>query len=213
MKRPFMWALIAIVLAGGVGITWWVISQSSGRDASWLFSHTADGGSLTDNGDGTYTLTLTGIDPHLMAFTDRPNRDAVVVDAAGLVGMWEAFFADSDPNAVLVEHAPDDTADSVVMTLSDPSLDDQRLTFTAIPLVEEVPPSLARLAGSVHSVLPTEFSSASLFIDDAAPGSDCVDGVSCESPVERGIICDLGYVSCQGVAGNGGSGGEGGPLP
>jgi hypothetical protein len=214
MGKAGAWSVAAVVLlAGAVGITWWVTSRDSAADPSWLFSHTADGGGFVDNGDGTYTLTLTGIDPHVLAFTDRPDRDAVVVDAAGLVGMWSDFFADSDPNAVLVEHGADGAADSIVMTLRSPSLDERGLTFTAVPLVDEVPVNLARIAGGIKEVPSASFAAASLFMDDAAPGSDCVTGDACESPVERGILCDLGYTQCDGnrvEPGVGGDGGEGG---
>lgn len=211
MSRTFAWAM-GVVLAIGVGITiavWWA-NRDAASDSGWLFSHTAEGGDLMENGDGSYTLTLTGIDAHVMAFTDRPERDAFVVDAVGLVAMWSDFFADSDPNAVLVEHGADGEADSIVLTLSDPSIDEQGLTFTALPLIDEVPAPLVRIAGKLHRSPPTQFSAVSLFIDDAEPASDCVSGDSCQSPVERGILCNMGYDTCRGIGGNGGTGGSGG---
>ncbi len=90
----------AVAIAGA---TWWTIDRGQDQNPSWLFSHTASAGTLLKQSDGDYTLTLTGIDPHVMAFTDRPVRDSVIVPATDLIAAWPGLFADSPPNAVLVE--------------------------------------------------------------------------------------------------------------
>lgn len=180
-RRSSAWiaglAVVAIVIAGG---TWIMIDRGgSEEDAepigdpvadeapSWLFSHTADAGTLTENPDGTYELTLTGIDPNVMAFTDRPDRQTAIIGADHLVDGWPSIFADSAPNAVLVEHTPDGATDSLVLVLTEPRLEDRTLSFTADVLEDEAHPSgLDGMVGEPHATPPSSFSAASLFIDD-----------------------------------------------
>lgn len=198
--KPVAWvvAVAVIVVVVALAAVWWINGRTSEASPSWLFSHTSEGGSLVDNGDGTFTLSLTGADRHVLAFTDRPARDAVIIDAPGLVGMWPELFSGSRPNAVLVEHG-DGEVGSVALTLSAPTWADGGLTFTATPLASAVPANLVRVGGELSAVGPWDFSAVSLFIDSATVSSDCVEGVACTSPVERGILCDLGYTDgCPG---------------
>ena len=172
--------------------------RASEASPTWLFSHTSEGGSLVDNGDGTFILRLKGADRHVLAVPDRPVRDAVIIDAPRLVGMWPEFFPGSAPNAVLVEHG-DGEVDSVALTLSDPVWTDEGLTFTVTVLTSAVPANLVRVGGELSAAGPRDFSAVSLFIDSATVSSDCVEGVACTSPVERGILCNLGYTQgCPG---------------
>ncbi len=121
---------------------------------------------MTANSDGTYTLTLSGADAHSVAFTDRPNRDTAVMSTADLVAAWPVMFADSDPNAVLVEHEPAQAADSMVVELSDPALAGDSLSFTAKVLEdEEVTDNLKQIANVLHDDVPSTLSKVSLFID------------------------------------------------
>ncbi len=163
-------AAIALVVAGG---TWIVLDRTGTDDSpSWLFSHTANGGTLTANGDGTHSLTLTAIDPNVMAFTDRPDRQAAILTPQDLVDAWPSVFADSAPNAVLVEHAPTGDTDSLVVVLSDPRLDGSTMTYTAEILTDENHPSSVKgMVGAPHAVPPATFADASLFIDDVSPPS------------------------------------------
>lgn len=211
MRKPVIWVIaLVVVVAVGLGAAWWITGRSESSAQSWLFSHTADGGSFTDNGDGTFTLSLTGVDPHMVAFTDRPDRDAAIVDAETVIDAWPQLFAESDPNAVLVEHSSDGGSDSVVVTLSEPIFTGSGVTFTATPLMDEPPGNLVRLVGSMHATPPVTFAHASLFIDDAGVVQGRVGNAGSQlSPVERGILQDLGYQNFPGTAGNGGTGGGG----
>jgi hypothetical protein len=64
---------------------------------SWLFTQTSTGGTFTTTADGTHTLTLTGVDPGVTAFTDRPDRDAAVIPIDQFVREWPSMFEDSAP--------------------------------------------------------------------------------------------------------------------
>lgn len=169
---------LAVLVAGG---TWWVLDRDDGdatgeavaavddtaSSPSWLFSHTADAGTLTPEADGTYTLTMDDIDPKVMGFTDRPDRQTMILSAEDLVEAWPTMFADSAPNAVLVEHEPSGETDSLVVVLSDPRLDGSTMTYTAEILEDEAhPSSVEGIVNSTHVDPPAEFADVSLFIDD-----------------------------------------------
>lgn len=166
---------LAVLVAGG---TWWVLDRDDGAatgeavadttgSPSWLFSHTADAGKLTPSDDGTYTLTMDGIDPKVMGFTDRPDRQTMILSAEQLVEAWPTMFADSAPNAVLVEHEPSGETDSLVVVLSDPRLDGPTMTYTVDVLEDEAHPSgVEGIVNSTHVDPPAEFADVSLFIDD-----------------------------------------------
>ena len=142
---------------------------------SWLFTLTSTGGTFSTDAAGTHTLTLTGIDPGVTAFTDRPDRDAAVVPADRFVQEWPTLFEDSAPNAVLVEHEPSGESDSFVVTLFDPALDGSKLAFTA-ELVdgEDHSDQIPGLTATPHREPPASFRTVSLFIDDvSATQSGC----------------------------------------
>ena len=177
--------VLAIAIIGGL---WFVINQGKGDTPSWLFSHTATSGTFEANADGTYVLMLAGIDPHVIAFTDRPYRDSAIVSASDLVRDWADLFAAAAPNAVLIEHSPTGQDDSVVITVSNPQLDGTTLRFDAELIADEASPNLQRLAGKIHASPPTTFARASLFIDDVNdwwPANNAT--FICEYPESGGV--------------------------
>ncbi len=156
------------------------VDGDGGEDGpKWLFSHTSEGGTITPGPDGTVVLTLTGIDQHVVAFTDRPDRRSEIIDVRALVMAWPSMFADSAPNAVLVEHEPNGT-DSSVLELTEPRLDGSTLTFTAKVLEVEAAegPTVTAADQADPTMPPASFRAASLFIDDVDPSAakfDCVN--------------------------------------
>lgn len=160
-------AVIVVLAIGGAAL--WHFSRDGDGQVSWLFSHTSDGATLAPNPDGTYKLMLTGADQHVIAFTDRPGRDAAIISTADLVDAWPTMFADSDPNAVLVEHEHAQAADSMVVELSDPVWAGDSLTFSAkIKADEAIGTSLRQIANVLHDDVPATLSKVSLFVDDAS---------------------------------------------
>lgn len=191
MQKTLAWvAVVAVILLVGATGAWWWINRSAGSTPSWLFSQSADSGTLVEQADGSYVLTLSGVDPEVVAFTDRPVRDAAIIDSEGLVQAWPDFFAGSAPNAVLVEHGPDGQKASAVLTLTRVTSNADTLTFGATLITDKVPRGLDTLAASPNSAPPTSFASVSLFID--AANISC-SVTTCQSPVETGILQDLGY--------------------
>ncbi len=178
-RRSITWmtslALGAVLIGGGV---WWFTDRQDAEDSSWLFSHTADGGAIEQQPDGSYRLTLTGIDPHVMAFTDRPVRDTQIMGIQALADSWDELFANAPPNAVLVEHNSQGQADSLVLELTSPQVEGDSLTFSARVLDNESAQGVRGLIGTLRSDIPSTFDEASLFIDDinCPPGSGPTSG-------------------------------------
>jgi hypothetical protein len=180
-RRAITWiftlAISAVIIGGGV---WFFTDRQDSADSSWLFSHTADGGTLEAQPDGSYRLTLTGIDPHVMAFTDRPVRDTQVIGIQALADAWDELFESAPPNVVLVEHNSQGEADSLALELTNPEVRGDSITFSAQVLDEEGAQGVSGLVGTLHSDVPSTFNEASLFIDDidcppdSGPTSACV---------------------------------------
>lgn len=185
MSKSLGWIVSAILAVCLVGVGWWAWSQrpdSSASEPSWLFSLGAQSGTMTDNGDGTYALLLQGADSEVVAFTDRPVRDAGLVDAQALITEWPTLFGTSPPNAVLVEHRAAGDPSSLVLTLDNARVQGSDVAFTAKVLEGAVPDRLAPLADRPYPSTPTSFAGVTLFVD----GTQL-------SPIEAGILKDVGY--------------------
>lgn len=91
------------------------------------------------------SLTLEGIAPSTLFFSDRPDRVVGHVSAQDFVGLWgegENSFAADPPNAVIAFLASGDAVpDDVVVVLSEPRLDDDRLSYSCQPLDAAPPPT------------------------------------------------------------------------
>lgn len=109
-------------------------------------------------------LTLEGLAPATLFFSDRPQRVVGHVGTPDFVGLWKEggnSFAEDPPNAVLAYLEPgDDSPEDAVVVLRDPATSDGSISY-AIEVLE----------GSV----PTETGAVSLFIDPLgrplSPGS------------------------------------------
>jgi len=103
--------------------------------------------------DGT-TLTLTGITPSTLYFSDRPQRVVGHMATADFVDLWGEganSFEDDPPNAVLSFLQPgDDVPEDAVIVIRDPRLVDGELAY-----------AIEQLEGTV----PTQAGPVTLFID------------------------------------------------
>jgi hypothetical protein len=156
MKQSKVVGAIAIAIV--FGIAGWLVGSRANNDdsSSWLFSHMATAGTVTGNADGSLTVTLSRVDPHVIAFTDRPDRDAGITAASDFYDSWETLFADAAPNAVLVEHLANGSNDSLVVTMYSPTLTDDDLQFRTVLLEDEKHPErLKRLIGAAQVDIPT----------------------------------------------------------
>ena len=139
----------------------------SSDEVSWLYSQTADSGELDEREDGTFHLILRDVDYHTVQFSDRPDRLVEVIDTADLVKNWDVLFATSSPNAVLVEHEPDGSTDSLVVVLEKPHFDyaADELTYEVKVLADEAHPERLKKLANAHVQSPVAMRAVSLFID------------------------------------------------
>ena len=136
--------LIFTAILAGVAVT---AHNNNEPQPEWLMVMNAETGEFQPAGD-TYTLTLAGVDAEMLAFTDRPEREAQTWDTGDFLDYWQNEFGDDPPNAVV-------SADGVqvAVTLSNPRVgmsarDDGAVTpsagavtFTATPLPGQEPPT------------------------------------------------------------------------
>lgn len=115
-------------------------NENSANEKALFVQHAASA-TLSDG-----TLTLSDIDNHVIAFSDRPMRATLTIPVEGLIEIWNKgkdSFADDPPNAVLVGEA-DGKATSVVVELTNPSLSESNLTFDYVLLKGQDPVKLDR---------------------------------------------------------------------
>ena len=90
-------------------------------------------------------LTLEGLTPATLFFSDRPQRVVGHLGTADFVGLWgegENSFAQDPPNAVLAYLEPEDDApEDAVVVLRDPATGDGSVSYAIEVLEGSVPPA------------------------------------------------------------------------
>ena len=103
-----------------------------------MFVQTASGAISTDG-----RLTLTGIGPSTLYFSDRPQRIVGHMNTTDFVDLWSVgdnSFESDPPNAVLAFLAAgEDTPDDAVVVIRDPQLQDGGLTYSIDILDGSIP--------------------------------------------------------------------------
>ena len=105
-------------------------------------------------------LTLHGVSPMTIFFSDRPKRIAGHMRTTSFVSHWDKgnnSFKKVPPNAALSIFNDNSTPSEVVVALAEPRLDGNNLTYKAKVLLGE---------------LPSEGGESSLFIDGVDGGCD-----------------------------------------
>jgi hypothetical protein len=143
--------------------------EESGKSAvPTLFTQSAAAGSFEPvaGEDGVYGLRLTGVSARTTWFTDRPERDAGTTETGSALA--EIGF-DDPPNAVVSLPTGNPTRDAVAVTLEDPDYDVGAATLNyRATILDGGGAQLAGLA-EVDGLIPRQFDSVDLFIDDAEP--------------------------------------------
>jgi hypothetical protein len=92
--------------------------------------------------DGT-TLTLEGVTPSTLYFSDRPQRIVGHMTTADFVELWDEgdnSFEEDPPNAVLAFLQPgDDAPEDAVVVIQQPRLQDGELSYSIQTLEGTVP--------------------------------------------------------------------------
>ena len=105
--------------------------------AQYMFVQNADNVSVDGN-----KLILKGVDPATIYFTDRPIRQAGHVKTKDFMGMWnegQDSFAKDPPNASLTVFGPDGKSTDMIVTLRNPLLKGNDLSYDIRTVQGEVP--------------------------------------------------------------------------
>ena len=199
---PFLKLFVAMLAAlCGVAVVAAVVSlvrndSANASEVSWLYSQTASSGELDDVGDGKFHLILRDVDYHTIQFSDRPDRLVEVIETADIVKNWDTLFAGSSPNAVLVEHEPDGTTDSLVVVLEKPYFDYEadELTYEVTILADEAHPERLKKLANAHKESPVAMRAVSLFIDSVT-SLDSTNGPIFTGPAADALKSRLGLPS------------------
>jgi hypothetical protein len=117
------------------------VTEERLEDIEALFVQTA--GRLTT--DGEKTITLNGLSPSTIYFADRPKREVGHMTTSRFVDLWgegDNSFAVDPPNAVLSFAEPSDrTPEEVVVTISEPRLNGDSLSYDVTVLDGTLPVS------------------------------------------------------------------------
>jgi hypothetical protein len=164
--------------------------EAEEKPVRYMFVQSAHSGSFVPvEGEMNYTLTLEGVAPQTIAFSDRPER------VVGQVPMQKfldglGFSAENPPNAAIEILEGNESQDVIVLELFDPVYDaaNQTLQYN-VSILEEPNHSYAIFNERHDTSLPESFGPAALFIDDCP---DCCYNC-CDS---NGDYCGCFVVGC-----------------
>jgi hypothetical protein len=135
---------------------------------SFLFVQEGKTGSLVKGANGTMTLTLSGVRPDTVYFSDRPARVSGGIATGVFTGssLWNTTSA---PNAALMLANAPTANDTVILSLSDPVYDPVQATirYTAVPVPNYKGEGLKVYETFADPSVPEQFGQAMLFIDNA----------------------------------------------
>jgi len=135
-----------------------------------LFVQTANSGTFIQK-DGRNILTLYEASPSTVWFSDRPDRITGSEATDLFVAKWDEgknSFAIDPPNAALDILDGTLDADVFIMELTNPvySPDHEVLQYDVI-ILEDAPKGLSHYSNDMDATIPSTFSNAALFIDNA----------------------------------------------
>jgi hypothetical protein len=142
--------------------------QNETQDASYMFVQSANSGSFipVEGNESLYNLTLMGVSPQTIAFSDRPERIVGQVPMQKFLdGM--CFGPQNPPNAAIVILDAKEDEDVAVVELFNPLYDaaNQTLRYTA-RILEQANHSYAEFNERNDKKLPATFGPSAAFIDD-----------------------------------------------
>ena len=167
MKRS-VWA--ASLLAVAV-LTGWMAGcggarrmQGTARPSYLTVMQASRGTLVPTRKPNQFTLTLDGVAPQTVAFSDRPQRIAAMVGTNRLLELWTREFKGDPPNAALVLLNGRQDADTVVLALRRPRAEGKKVRFSAIKIPTPTEP-IKVFQPTADPAVPRHFQAASLFVD------------------------------------------------
>lgn len=149
----------ALLLALGPGIAAAQSPEAVNIEPAPDFDYIQQAASMAFDGE---TLTLSGLVPSTIYFSDRPYRETGQVDTATFLNLWDegGSFADDPPNAAITVLSTQD-AQPAVVELSSPQLDGADLKYSVKVLSGDLPDSASDIAIFVdHGTRPRRTSHA-----------------------------------------------------
>ena len=146
-------AVLLVFVAGWVARS--IVPEPAGR----LMLISGDSLTATPIENGEQSITITGVPPTSMWFTDRPEHVAGAESTEDLLTEFFANYPNNPPNAtisMLVGGQPE----TRIITLSDPVLNGSTIEFTSTPLENDP-----------WGVIPQSATDISVTIDDALVNS------------------------------------------
>jgi hypothetical protein len=134
---------------------------------SFLFVQEGDSGSLVPGKDGTMTLTLTGVRPETVYFSDKPARVSGVIDTV-IFNASSLWHGTSSPNAALMIPDAPTSNDTVILSLSNPRYNRTSATiqYSAVPVPNYIGDGLKAYRTFADPMVQEQFGQAMLFIDN-----------------------------------------------
>jgi hypothetical protein len=190
MRTQYLSLLAIFILLLGLGLT---ACGDNATEPSWMFVVNADEAALSND-----TLTLAGVSPQVIAFTDRPDRLFGSVSMEELADVWAQgadSFEDDPPNAIV-----DGTTTDADGTTTQCAVE---VELVAAPVPGELEEwtwevlELARFEGCPEVGAPIDMQAVSVFIDawtQISCGFADIEPESEEVADEwgRALACELG---------------------
>lgn len=170
MRSPLIPLLIAVttlfVFTLGMSSGVHLMKDTKPTSTSLLFVQQSVTGSFRPNGSGTYLLTMVGVKPHTLLFSDRPNRMVGSWTNTDFVTRWDRT-SNAAINGVLMSHSPVDGKEySIPVQLTDPTFNafGGWLSYT-VKVLNEKDSTLAISSDRHMETFPEILRSPALFID------------------------------------------------
>jgi hypothetical protein len=167
-------AVISTALIAGSGF--------AQKKESYLFVQGADEGVIKamPARPEAYQITMTGIGPETIFFTDQPERKAGMIDQQAFMKVFARQAAKNvEPNAALVWNAPGRGALIVKLVKSSYNSQDNTLSYEAVVLPTAEGGLVAFNSRKASGPLPERVGKVTLFIDDFDLGCDPWDPRGC----------------------------------
>ena len=136
---------------------------------TYIFLQEGTNGSFVMDGSGNYTLTITGVIPYTVYFSDRPARDAGFAQMKQFLKGFN-FDPRDPPNAAVMLRDGEEDSDMIVVELTMPQYDETKgtLIYTASILTDyEFKSEWAKdLLSRADNSIPETFGAVLLVIDD-----------------------------------------------
>ncbi|PVZ95844.1 hypothetical protein DDQ50_05110 [Amnibacterium flavum] len=184
-------AVVAMVLSGCAmsstseqGSSYEAASNAD-DSANYLFVQEATSGTFLPSSDDYYDLVLTGVEDHTVYFADRPTRDAGSLPTDQFISTFN--WAPVAPNAAIVLRHGDSDAQTLAVTLDEPSYDASAGTvrYRAKTLGTTANTDLASFDDSLDASIPESFDDVALFIDDGDATHCASNGIAADALAKR----------------------------